>query len=110
MTAAVVAAIATIVVGLGGAYLGKRWGLPGLGREVQSQQTALIATLRDELTELRSQRTEDARRIAELEACSDDLGKMERRLRHAEFEVLDLYRQLGTKPPVPSRPEQRKGR
>lgn len=95
---AIIAAAATIVVGLGGAALGHRWGLPGLGREVQQQQASLISTLRDELAELREQRDEDARRIEELEDCQGSLRDMERRLRHAEAELLDLYRQVGKRP------------
>ena len=99
VVAALVAAGATLLVGLGGAVLGKRWGLPGLGREVQAQQAQLIATLQAELAEVRRQRDEDAERISELEDCQKNIATLESRLRRAEAEVLDLYRKMGSRPP-----------
>lgn len=108
VAAAIVAGLATVAVGLLGPVLGRRWGLPGLGRDIQAQQAALIATLQAEVAELRTQRTDDARRLAGMEACAEELVSMERRLALAERELLDLYRELG-RAPLRQRQQRRPG-
>jgi chromosome segregation ATPase len=100
---AIVATIGTIVVGIGGAILGRRWGLPGLGREVQQQQASLIVTMQAELAELRAQAVTDDQRIRTLEAeakhLQKELSDAERRIDRQRTELLDLYRQMGKKAP-----------
>lgn len=99
VVAAAIGVIGTIVVAVIGGVFSSKLGLPGLGREVQSQQAALISTLQAELGELRAQRAEDARKIGELEDCGRELGNVRRRLMLAEADLVDLYRQQGTTPP-----------
>lgn len=86
-----------------GAYFSRRWNLPGLGREVQSQQAVLIDALQDRIAELERGRKDDAARIAELEVCQEELASVTRRLRLAESDLLELYRQKGQTPPSKTR-------
>mgnify|MGYP006921319391 CR=1 FL=1 len=99
IAAAAIGALATIIVAVIGGVFSSKLGLPGLGREVQGQQAALISTLQAELGELRAQRSEDARRLGELEECGRELTNVRRRLLLAEADLVDLYRQTGTTPP-----------
>jgi hypothetical protein len=96
ITGIVAGAVAALVVAVATALLGRFFGLPGLGREVQTQQAALIATQAARIDEL-----ED--RVKSLEGCSEELPRVEARLRRADAEVLNLYRKLGM--PAPYRPE-----
>ncbi len=93
----------TVAVGLIGAILGRRWGLPGLGREVQTQQAALISTMQAELTELRAQQVQDEAKIKRLEVTvsqqSEALEKAERKINRQQAELIDLYRLTGKQVP-----------
>lgn len=92
--AAVIGASATVVVALVGALLGRRWGLPGLGRQIEDQQAVLIDTLKDRIDVLEDQAATDAKRIASLERCSDQLASVERQLRIAHSDIAELSRRL----------------
>lgn len=86
-------AFAAVVVTLVSAVASRRWGLPGLGRDIQTQQASLISTLKDEVAELRAQRVSDERRIKALEGCADELARL-------RADMIELYRRQGSRPPV----------
>ncbi len=92
---AIIGGAVTVVVAIGGALLGRRWNLPGLGREIESQQTILAGTLRARIEALEEQHEEDERRIKALENCTDKLADVERQLRNANADILALYRKIG---------------
>lgn len=86
-------AIAAVLVTLVSAWVSKRYGMPGLGRDIQTQQAALITTLKDEVGELRVQRASDERRIQALEGCADELARL-------RVDMIELYRRQGGRTPV----------
>lgn len=96
LAVAVISSGSAIVVGLVGAWVAKRKGLPGINAEIEQRMQQLVDTLRSELTE----RTNDlAAKVSELQACRTELFSVKRDLRNTEFELLSLYRSTGQKPP-----------
>lgn len=93
LTGIAAGAIAAVLVTLVSAWVSKRYGMPGLGRDIQTQQAALITTLKDEVAELRTQRVSDERRIQALEGCADELARL-------RGDMIELYRRQGSRPPV----------
>lgn len=92
LVSAAIATAGTILSGLGLAWLGRKWGLPGLGREVQQQQAVLISTLQAEVSELRTQQKLDEEKIGKL---TQDLAAARQQIAEQRSELLQLYRLTG---------------
>lgn len=96
-------AIASIGVTLAGAWASRRFGLPGLARDLDAQKGSLVQVLKVELDEVRTQLAEEKRERLEVErrraACEREIRSVKRDLRDTEAELLDLYRRTGKKPP-----------
>ena len=86
-----------------GVWASRRFGLPGLARQLDSERGELIETLQDRLKLAEADAIEaknlanatEARRAA----CQDEIGQLKRDLRATEAELLDLYRKTGERPP-----------
>lgn len=103
LPALVVGGLITIIGGSLSIIASRKFGLPGLGREVESRQSQLITTLSKEIDECRRQRDEYARELEATkknrEECETELSRVSRDLRATEAELLELYRKSGHKPP-----------
>jgi chorismate mutase len=101
--AAVVAVVSTVVTGIVGAFASKRFGLPGLARQVDSAQGELIDALegRLKIAEATAAEAKTAADVTERRraACEEEIRRLRRDVRETEGELLDLYRRTGTRPP-----------
>ncbi len=86
--AILVGAASSIATALAGGLIARRWGLPGLAREVEGQQSALIAALRGRIETLEQ-------RVSELQDCADTLRETEGRLERAQARLLRFYETYG---------------
>lgn len=96
-------AVSSVVVTLVGAIASRRFGLPGLARQVTSEQGELIETLQTRL-EIAEQDAKSANAKADeterrRDACEQEIRRVKRDLRDTEAELLDLYRRTGERPP-----------
>lgn len=96
-------AVSSVVVTLVGAFASRRFGLPGLARQVTSEQGELIEALQTRL-ELAEKAAAEAREKANeterrRQSCEEEIGRVKRDLRDTEAELLDLYRRTGERPP-----------
>jgi hypothetical protein len=90
--AALVGAASTVTISLIGIIASRRFGLPGVARDIESQQSVLIATLKGRIEALEVT-------VSELNACQDENEKLRRRVLRAEGDLIELYRRVGEKPP-----------
>ena len=92
------------VVGGIGAFLARRYGMPGLARDVEAQQERLNATYLAELTELRAQHAVDEHELAKMRDrmgdCHEQLRTMRRQLVLTESDLAALIREHGRTPPA----------
>jgi len=99
--AGMLAAIGTTVVGV---IASRKFGLPGLARQVDSEQAALIDTLQDRL-ELAEKASSEAKAASDeterrRQQCEMEIRQVKRDLRDTEAELLELYRKTGKRPPA----------
>lgn len=108
MDQAVIAAIAgtlaaAVTTGLG-IYASRKFGLPGLARQLDSEQAELIDTLEGSVKELRAQNADLEQRLLQQEdrrrGCETQIRMVKRDLRDTEAELLELYRVTGKRPPT----------
>lgn len=95
LSAAIIAGIAV--------YSSKRWGAGTLAKEVNEQESKLIAALRGRIETL-DDRVAEATALAEdterkRQACEMEIIRVRRALTMTEGELLDLYRKTGKVPP-----------
>lgn len=104
IVAGIVTIIGTVLSTALLAWASRKWGLPGLARQVDSQQAALIDTLQTRLTlveaDAKRANTKATRTEKRRQACEAAIGRLRRRLLLTERELLDLYRETGKTPPV----------
>ncbi len=81
-------------------YFSRRFNLPGLGREIQGQQTALIDVYKDRIEALESDNEALKDRLTKLEACEDDRAQLRGQVASLTGDIARLYRRLGEKPPA----------
>lgn len=85
--AALIGALSTLFVFLGGIYASRRFGLPGLARSVETEQARLIAAQKERIDLLEV-------KVSDLESCQSKLEDAEKRTQRLERQVSDLHAEL----------------
>ena len=87
---------ASLATYIGGAYVSRKFGLPGIASAVETQRLGLTKTLQDELSEVRTQLADEKRGR---EGCEQEMLRIRQELRDTEAELLALYRKTRQRPP-----------
>lgn len=99
IVASVFGIVGAVVTTLLGAWVSRRFGLPGIARQVDDQEEKLIERLQARLdlaeSDARTAKTKADETERRRQACEEEIGRLKRDLRMTERELLELYRKTG---------------
>lgn len=103
VVASVFGIVGAVTTTLLGAWVSKRFGLPGIARQVDDQEAKLIERLQARLdlaeSDARTAKTAADETERKRQACEEEIGRLKRDLRMTETELLELYRKTGARAP-----------